>query len=197
MTVTAEHKTNVTEIGGAAEAKGTAGRPAAERLTLFFVVFGLWLMLVWPVAPADGGLLWGDIGAGVLASAFVAWVMKRIVTHRFERLIDPRRYLWALLYLVVFVFYVMRASFDVAYRVLHPAMPIRPGVVAVKSSLRTRSARVLLAASITLTPGTLTLDIGEDGTFYIHWIDVSTSDPEEAARLILGRFEWFIGRIVE
>jgi len=76
-------------------------------------------------------------------------------------------------------------------------MPIRPGVVAVKSKLRLRSARVLLAASITLTPGTLTLDIGEDGTFFVHWIDVSTADPEEVARLILGRFEWFIGRIVE
>jgi len=72
MTVTAEPKTNVPEIGRTAETQGATSRPTAERLTLFAVIFGFWLLLVWPVAPTDGGLLWCDIGAGVLVSAFVA-----------------------------------------------------------------------------------------------------------------------------
>jgi len=85
----------------------------------------------------------------------------------------------------------------VAYRVLHPAMPIRPGIVRVHSRLRTASARTALATSITLTPGTLTVDVTSDGVFYVHWIEVSTLDEQEAAKRIVGRFEWFIAKILE
>jgi multicomponent Na+:H+ antiporter subunit E len=92
---------------------------------------------------------------------------------------------------------VVRANVDLAYRVLHPAMPIRPGIVRARTRLHTASARTLLANCITLTPGTLTIDIAVDGTFYVHWINVGSVDDEEATKAILGRFEWFIGRILE
>ena len=86
---------------------------------------------------------------------------------------------------------------NVAYRVLHPAMPIRPGIVRARTGLRTASARTALANSITLTPGTLTIDTGDDGTFYIHWINIETVDDDAAAKQLLGRFEWFIAKIFE
>jgi multicomponent Na+:H+ antiporter subunit E len=76
-------------------------------------------------------------------------------------------------------------------------MPIRPGVVRVKSTLKTATGRTALANSITLTPGTLTLDVTDDGVFYVHWLFVTTLDDEEAAEQVLRRFEWFIQRIFE
>jgi multicomponent Na+:H+ antiporter subunit E len=85
----------------------------------------------------------------------------------------------------------------VAYRVLHPAMPIKPGIVKVKSVLKTSTGRTALATSITLTPGTLTMEVTADGVFYIHWLYVNTLNEEEAAKQILRRFEWYIQRIFE
>ncbi len=48
--------------------------------------------------------------------------------------------------------------------------------------------RMILANSITLTPGTLTIDIKDD-ELYIHWIDVKTMDAQQASQKILGKFE--------
>lgn len=188
--------------GRRAEAAPTAEpHPAnhrlVKRLVLFAFVFAFWLLIVWPVAPSDGRLLWGDIAAGLVVAAFVALVSREIVTQRFARLLEPQRYFWAAVYVFVFVYYVIKANLDVAYRVLHPAMPIRPGIVRAVSKLRTASARTALANCVTLTPGTLTIDITEEGTFYVHWINVLTEEQEESARQILGRFEWFIQRILE
>ncbi len=174
-----------------------SAHPLTARLVLFAVSFAFWLLLVWPVTPDGDGLLWGDIAAGAVAAALVALIMRDFVTGEFARLLNPVRYFWFAIYQFVFAYYVVRASIDVAYRVLHPALPIRPGIVRVKSQLRSATARTVLANSITLTPGTLTLDITDDGTFYVHWINVSTRDERQAAAQILGRFEWFIRRVFE
>lgn len=177
--------------------EGAPGPWIFRRSVLIAFGFVFWLLMVWPVAPSDGRLLWGDIMAGLVVAGLVAVVSGEIVTQRFGRLLSPTRYFWAIIYLFFFVYYVVKANIEVAYRVLHPAMPIRPGIVRVYSSLRTASARTVLANSITLTPGTLTVDITEDGYFYIHWINVGTLDEEAMARQILGRFEWFIAKIFE
>jgi len=166
------------------------------RLVLFAAAFMLWLALDWPVS-ADGSLIGGNIAAGLVAAAVVALVMRDLVTQRLGRLIDPVRYFWAAVYLVVFAFYTLMAGFDVMYRVLHPAMPIKPGIVKVQTRLRSDSARTVLANSITLTPGTLTIDVTENGILYVHWINVATEDEKAATAQILGPFEWFIGKIFE
>lgn len=181
-------------------------RPAAEptlrgklveRGVLFAAAFALWVLLVWPFAPTGGRPLDGDIFAGVIAAFVVALVMGELVTQRFGRLLDPRRYFWAVVYLPVFLYYALVAGVDVMYRVLHPALPINPGIVRARTRLRSASARTALATSITLTPGTLSVDVTADGTFYVHWINVVSLDDEESAARILGRFEWFIERIFE
>ena len=171
-------------------------KPMPERLVLFGVAFAFWLLLVWPVA-ADGSLLWGDIAVGAFVAAFVALVMKEIVRVNFIRFLKPFSWFWGFVYIFVFSWYVLRGGLDVAYRVLHPAMPIRPGVVRVKSTLKTSTGRTALANSITLTPGTLTLDVTDDGVFYVHWLFVPTLDDEEAAKQVLRRLEWYIQRIFE
>jgi len=168
-----------------------------ERLVLFAVVFVFWLLLVWPVSPVDGHLLVGDIVVGVFVAAFVALVMKEIIRVNFIRFLNPRSWFWCFVYFFVFTWYAIKGGIDVAYRVLHPAMPIKPGIVKVRSVLKTSTGRTALANSITLTPGTLTMDVTNDGVFYIHWLNVSTLDEEEAAAQTMRRFEWYIQRIFE
>ena len=76
-------------------------------------------------------------------------------------------------------------------------MPIRPGIVKIKTSLTSESAITALANSITLTPGTLTVDLTDDGTLYVHWINVRSDDVDEATRMIARKFEYFLERIFE
>lgn len=172
-------------------------KPLLERLSLFAISLVFWLLLVWPVSPFDGSLLYGDIAVGVLVSVFVALVMHEIIRVKFIRLLNPVSWFWLIIYFFVLAYYVIKGGLDVSYRVLHPRMPIRPGIVKVKSVLKTDTGRSALANCITLTPGTLTIDVTNDGVFYIHWLNVLSLDEDEAARLVLRRFEWFIQKIFE
>jgi multicomponent Na+:H+ antiporter subunit E len=175
----------------------SAERPIAKRIVLFFIALIVWVLLIWPPMDRAGRLLWPDIAAGLVVAALVAMVMREIMTHRFIRLLDLRRYFWALIYLFVFAYYVLKGNIDVAYRVLHPAMPIRPGIVMAKTKLRSASARTLLANSITLTPGTLTLDLLEDGILYVHWINIPQAEDRHTGQQIIERFEWLIQKVLE
>jgi multicomponent Na+:H+ antiporter subunit E len=172
-------------------------KPLVERLVLFVMVFVFWLLLVWPVSPVDGRWLTGDIVVGALVAAFVALVMHDIIRVGFIRLVNPRSWFWLFMFMFVFFYYVIKGGLDVSYRILHPRMPIRPGIVKIRSVLKTATGRAALANCITLTPGTLTIDVTEDGVFYVHWINVLSLDEELAAQHVLRRFEWFIKRIFE
>ena len=99
-------------------------------------------------------------------------------------------------YLMVLLWEVLKANLDVAYRVIHPRMPIKPGVVVIRTDLKSDIAKMILANSITLTPGTFTLDIIGD-RLLIHWINVKAEAVEEATTLIGERFEKYLRVIFE
>jgi len=172
-------------------------KPWLERVVLFAISFVFWMLLVWPVSRVDGRLLIGDIVVGLVVAAFVALVMGEMIRRNFMRLLNPVSYFWMFVYLFVFSYYAIKGGVDVAWRVLHPAIPISPGIVKVRSVLKTETGRTALANSITLTPGTLTIEVTDDGIFYVHWLNVRSVDEEAAAEQILRRFEWFIQRIFE
>jgi multicomponent Na+:H+ antiporter subunit E len=172
-------------------------KPWIERLVLFAVSFVFWLLLVWPVSPVDGSWRIGDIVAGLFVAAFVALVMHEMVRVNFIRFLNPRSWFWMVVYGFVFSYYAVKGGLDVAWRVLHPAMPIKPGIVRVRSKLKTETGRTALASSITLTPGTPTIDVSDDGMFYIHWLTVNSVEEEAAAKQIMRRFEWYIQKIFE
>jgi len=108
------------------------------------------------------------------------------------------RYLWFLYYLPIFIWECIKANIDVAYRVIHPKRPINPGIVKVKTTLKSDTALTFLANSITLTPGTLSVDIDQEkGYLYVHWIDVKQEDVEKATALIVQRFERILRKIFD
>lgn len=166
-----------------------------RRLIYFVLAFIVWVVIAWPFV--DGKINVQVMAAGLIASAIVAVLFHEILPKEHRVFLSPVRVFWALVYVPVFFFFMIKANFDVVYRVLHPKMPIKPGIVKIKTNLKTESAITALANSITLTPGTLTVDLTEDGYLYIHWINVQSDDVEQATRIIAGTFEWFLKKIFE
>ena len=125
-------------------------------------------------------LLWSEpeIVVGFLFSLIVAFIGRRLVSWKFSnKSLSPRRWLLFVIYLVgPFFLHMAKANLDVAYRVLTGR--INPGIVKVKTNLKTNLATALLANSITLTPGTLTVDVGRGDELFIHWINVKQKKPE-------------------
>ncbi len=166
-----------------------------RRLIYFVLAFVIWILLTWPFV--DGKIDLQVVIAGLIASIIVALLFHEMLPKEHHVFISPVRIFWLLVYIPVFFYYVMMANLDVVYRALHPKMPIKPGIVKIKTTLKTESGITALANSITLTPGTLTVDLTDDGFLYIHWINVKSDDIEQATRHIAQRFEWFLKRIFE
>lgn len=163
-----------------------------SRIILFILGFLVWCLLNW--VPD-----WQHLFIGVFVSALVAFLTGDLFIKRPGVLKHPERYFYFVFwYLPVFIWECIKANLDVAYRVLHPRLPINPGIVKVKTSLKTDTALTFLANSITLTPGTLSVDIDrEKGILYIHWIDVKAKDVETATKIIIERFENILKRIFD
>ncbi|MGP3778092.1 Na+/H+ antiporter subunit E [Halanaerobium saccharolyticum] len=128
----------------------------------------------------------------VLAGLLISLLLSSFTYQSFSRENTEHNILSRLIsfskYLPVFIWEMIKANFDVAKRVINPSLPINPGIVEIKTNLKSRQAKLLLANSITLTPGTLTIDIIGD-RLYIHWIDVKTNDPAEQQKIISEKFE--------
>jgi len=166
-----------------------------RRLIYFVVAFIVWVMVAWPFV--DGRIDLQIIVAGLIASFLVAILFHEILPKEHHVFVSPVRIFWFLVYLPVFLYYMAKANIDVVYRALHPKMPIRPGIVKIKTKLKSEAALTALANSITLTPGTLTVDLAEDGFLYIHWLYVKSDDVEQATKFISQTFEFFLKRIFE
>ncbi len=166
-----------------------------RRLIYFVPAFIIWILLTWPFV--DGKIDLQVVAAGLIASVIVAVLFHEILPEEHHVFISPLRIFWFLVYVPVFFYYVFKANLDVVYRALHPKMPIKPGIVKIKTTLKTESGITALANSITLTPGTLTVDLTDDGFLYIHWINVKSDDVELATKYIAQRFEWFLKKIFE
>lgn len=160
-----------------------------RRIILFIIAFILWLLLTWT-------LNWQHLLVGVVVAILVALLFGNMFLEKPGKFFQIKRHFWFLVYIPIFLWECVKANFDVAYRVLHPRMPIKPGIVKIKTGLKTEVARTMLANSITMTPGTLAVDI--DGQYlYIHWIYVRATKVEEASRRIIGRFEPLLARIFD
>jgi len=166
-----------------------------RRLIYFVLGFIVWMLLAWPIT--DGQVDIQVVIAGLIAAAIVAVLFHEVLPQEHHVFLSPVRIFWFIVYIPVFFYYVLMANFDVVYRVLHPKMPIKPGIVKIKTKLKTESGITALANSITLTPGTLTVDLTDDGYLYIHWINVKSDDLEEATKKIAAKFEWFLEKIFE
>jgi multicomponent Na+:H+ antiporter subunit E len=152
-----------------------ARRTTAVVLTVF-LLFGAWVMLTLRT-DLDG--LVQELIAGALIALAIGIFMAGFLPRGGEGNLISRIVKFPVFLLVLFK-EMLLANLDVAFRVLHPKIPIRPGIVKVKPGIRSDMGKLILANSITLTPGTLSVDYIDD-ELYIHWINVG-DEPEDSMR---------------
>lgn len=137
--------------------------------------------------------------AGVIVSVITALFSARFFVHeKAFYFFNPVKFFLMLFYcLIIFMWELIKANVSMMGYVFG-LKKTKPGIVKVETDLKSEYAESMLANSITLTPGTITMDIAEqDGKtyYYIHWIDVASKDMKEAGDSIKGTMENWIRRI--
>lgn len=145
------------------------------------LLFGIWLVLTNSIALAN-------IVVGLIVSAAIALLYTRSFKEDDVEMISP---LWLGVYIVVFLKNIIISNIQISKRILRKDMRLAPAIVAVKTDLKSDWKKLLLANSITLTPGTLTLDVKGD-TLFIHTIEY---DKEKKKEDIIKEFQDVIARI--
>jgi multicomponent Na+:H+ antiporter subunit E len=153
------------------------------RLALqFSALFAFWLILSGKLEPVY-------LFFGVISAALVTFVTQDLVADLLASDGDGQSakgsrgifYLKGagnfVLYFIWLIYAILQANFQVALVVLHPKLPIDPGMLRFQTRLQNQIGHVILANSITLTPGTITLNFSE-GSYLVH-----TLIPQAAASL--------------
>ena len=143
---------------------------------------------------------WIEVAFGALLSAVVGFAARKVFVKNNFRMLNPIRWFIFLAYLIgPFFIALTKANLDVAYRVI--TNKIKPGIVKISPELKTDLGISMLANSITLTPGTLSVDIDEEtNDLYIHWINVDEKALEKKpvdCKYICGNFPKWVRRIAE
>ena len=154
------------------------------RVLLLILTLFIWYLLTYPFDPQE-----------LIAGGFTVLLIVLLPLPGIGVLGDfrwtPKAFIYSVVYIFYFLWQLLKANLDVAFRVLHPKLPIKPGIVRVKTKLKTPLGRLLLANSITLTPGTITVESDGDD-FYIHWIRVEGVHDKERTRKIVSGFEGYL-----
>ncbi|NPE22206.1 Na+/H+ antiporter subunit D [Fusibacter sp. A1] len=136
---------------------------------LFIICFVVWVLLA--------GFSYQEVLLGAVVSAVISLLYGKTSSFDFSFKWIMGFVLFIVMYVPLFLLELIKANIDVLLRVLSPKLPINPGFVKVPTTLKGDFANLTLANSITLTPGTITLDADED-YLYVHWIDVKSRDGQ-------------------
>ena len=155
------------------------------------------LFITWVLVT--GNYSWFNLGLGLIISYFTVV----LIHSNFTRVVSKRlfvNFFDVLAYIFLLIKEVIISSYQVAYLALHPDLPFESSIVKAKSEVRNEYKSitlVLLGNSITLTPGTLTLDLdSQKKILYIHCLDhVKTEDDNQLREEIFGDLERGIRRI--
>ena len=151
------------------------------------ILFLFWIVL-------SGHLDWVHLSMGLISSFIIAYLFP-IVTVNGE-VGDLRRIggiaLGIIPYFIRLQYEIIRANIDIIRIILHPDLPISPAVRKFSTVLLGSTALATFGNSMTLTPGTLTIDIEEEGDCYIHYLtrpDEGQKKTEEIRNAVLRLFK--------
>lgn len=167
-------------------------RFVGKVLGVFFLVFMVYVVF-------SGSASAYDLITGVLVALVTSVITANLVISNPGKLIHVRRLGWLLIYSIRYFFVdEVRAHLDVMKRILHPKMPINPGIVKIPYEVVSDYAMLTIANSITNTPGTVVVDVfPEEKAFYVHWINAVAIEPAEARKHVSEVFERFAKRIFD
>lgn len=166
---------------------------SVKRLALLIGCYFVWCLFNW--VPSLQALI-----IGLPVAVMVVLMTEKIPFGKVSDLhFQPMRHIRFIFhYMPVFWWEHLKANVEVAYRVLHPNLPIRPAIVRVKTGLRTDMGLTLLANSVSLVPGTTSVDVDpEKGLIYVHCMCVSPSEIDGLAKKRVQKFEKILVKIFE
>ncbi len=155
-------------------------------ITAFISSFLIYIFIVGRFTPAE-------LVAGIILSILISIFVVKFFPISIKYL-NPIRIFWLIVYLFPFMWYMIKANVIIALTVAKPSLPISPGILRGKTELKSALGKILLTSSITLTPGTLSVDIDDDDEVQIHCVQIKEGDTAEK---IMKPFEKFIKRITE
>lgn len=162
----------------------TATSRTRNVIIVFATLLLFWLML-------QGSLARDVLIVGSLVSFAIALLYRDGLSFFTEFRATPQAFIAGFRYYGYFFKELIISNFKLAAIVLSPSLPINPGIVKVRTKLKSRMGRLMLANSITLTPGTLTVEL-EGEWIYVHWVTVDSTDVEAATQQIVAGFERYL-----
>ena len=168
-------------------------RIAAAWAAQTLLLFGVWLAFSGHLEIEF--LLWGALAAAA-GTAAAHWLFAGARESRYEHAprsagAEARIALRLAPYALWLIWEIALSSAYVAYLVLRPGAPVAPSLVEFETSLQSESAQVLLAQSITLTPGTVTVDVS-NGKFVAHCLSAKSRQGLEEGE-IQRKVAWVFG----
>src|SRR4029453_13245799 len=153
------------------------------KLPSGFIWLSVLLSFLWFAANSPFAI--EALVTGALISMALAYMFTRRPGAWRDIHASPERAYHFVRYTGVFLVELVRANINMMRYVYAPRIRVRPGIVRIRTRLKTPVGCLALPNPIAPTPGSLVVDIDGDSLF-IHWLDVKTTDPDEATRIIAG-----------
>lgn len=145
---------------------------------MFILLFLLWLIL-------EGSVTWEIAATGLVLSTALSFACMRLMGRDWKReFIFLRAIPWFLAWFFLLLREIIKANLTMIRIILNPAIAVRQTLVTMDSGLKTEIGRAMLSNSITLTPGTITVEAREDGTMVVHCLSWEMLEGVTEGRLM-------------
>ncbi|MBI5755691.1 MAG: Na+/H+ antiporter subunit E [Nitrospirae bacterium] len=138
-----------------------------------FILTAVIMFLFWILLSGEFGFIL--IASAIISCLFVSYLSHDLLIGKANVRLGLIRIFRFIKYLPWLMWQIVLSNIDLVKRTLHPKMPISPTIFSFKNELRTEMGMVALANSITLTPGTITVDVNED-EFIIHAVALELAE---------------------
>jgi multicomponent Na+:H+ antiporter subunit E len=140
-----------------------------------------------------------DLVLGFIVALLSGYLTSNLLVSDTRKALNIRRFIWLIIYGIYYLTIAeFKAHSDVIRRILHPRMPINPGIVRTPYNVVNDYSIVAIANSITNTPGTVVVHLDEGKKiYYVHWIYVKAPDPKTTYDNIVKNFERYVKKIFE
>lgn len=161
-------------------------------LSTFIFCFIIWLALTLSFNTQE-------VIGGLIASFITAFITSRFFIHeKVLYLFNPVKFFWLIVYIPIILKEIFISNLKMAKINISPKLPQHSGIVKVPTDLTSEYGLAMLSNSVTLNPGTISIDVADDAgrnNVYIHGIDVRSCDPAHMGDTINGSLEPWVRRI--
>lgn len=132
-------------------------------------LLNLFIMVLWVLLKDETVLRIQTVTTGFIIGSFIVWIMRRFFGGQFYL----RRVISVIKLILIFISEILQSSVVVIKHILSPKIDIEPGIFKYKTVLHSDREVTTLALLLTLTPGSVVMEVNEEGNvFYIHAMDI-------------------------